>query len=145
MINHAAIELHDSIVQQQETIASDIVVILSAYVHRSDGRPGIDAGTGWIQAAIIRIENGHGHVECPMEISDGSVFVGSKTYVNLLEMPLNAPGPSRIELRGKHGEFVQITGDAIGIELTGEATFVETNKSFEEESDGSPPSPARGH
>jgi len=131
MINHTAIELHDSKVQQQETIGSDIIVILSAYVHRSDGRPGMDAGTGWIQAAIIRIEKGQGHVACPMEIIDGSIFTGNKTYVNLLEIPLNAPGPSRIELRGNHGEFVQITGEAISIELTGEATFVETNKSFQ--------------
>jgi hypothetical protein len=50
------IEIHDSELMSFEVSDDHIILELSpAYIHMSDGRPGIDVGTGWIQNAVIRV------------------------------------------------------------------------------------------
>ena len=51
-----AIELHDSDLAAVK-VAGDAVILCfhPAYIHRSAGKPGIDAGTGWTQDATITI------------------------------------------------------------------------------------------
>jgi hypothetical protein len=50
---NAAIELHDSQVVAVESATGTIIVWLAAYVHRSDGRPGFDPGSGWSQRVAL--------------------------------------------------------------------------------------------
>jgi hypothetical protein len=52
--DNAAVEIHDSTLESIETHSEVLVAMLSAYVHRSSGRPGIDAGTGWSQTVRLR-------------------------------------------------------------------------------------------
>jgi hypothetical protein len=54
MEDNAAVEIHDSTLERIEHEGDDIVAVFSAYVHRSAGRPGIDAGSGWSQALHLR-------------------------------------------------------------------------------------------
>ncbi len=53
-----AIELHDSRVTGIRTEGSDVVLDLDAYVHLSDGEPGVDAGTGWTRPIRITVRDG---------------------------------------------------------------------------------------
>jgi hypothetical protein len=42
----------DSISEQDGSI---VVKLRPAYIHRSDGVPGIDPGSGWVQDAVIEL------------------------------------------------------------------------------------------
>ena len=55
---NAAIELHDSSVTAIRMEGSDVVIDLDAYVHVSEGAPGIDAGTGWTQRVRMTVCDG---------------------------------------------------------------------------------------
>ena len=52
------IELHDSEVLDVAHDGDDVMIPMSAYVHASVGRPGIDAGTGWTQPVRVTIFEG---------------------------------------------------------------------------------------
>jgi hypothetical protein len=68
-----AIEIHDSEVESLLIDVGQVVLeFSSAYIHQSDGRPAIDAGIGWTQRAVIRV--------------DGEVATGSLT-----EYPATCP------------------------------------------------------
>ena len=60
MVANRAIEIHDSALDQI-TLADGVVVLHfpQVYIHWSEGRPAIDAGSGWTQEAVIRIGNAH--------------------------------------------------------------------------------------
>ena len=47
------IEVHDSTVQRITDVSGSVSIDLSAYIHKSDGRLGIDRGTGWVQEARL--------------------------------------------------------------------------------------------
>lgn len=53
-----AIEIHDSALDQialQDGTA--VLHFKSVYINSSEGRPAVDAGTGWSQEAVLRIGN----------------------------------------------------------------------------------------
>ena len=52
-----SIELHDSVLGEIGFAEGDAKLsFVHAYIHRSEGRPGIDPGTGWSQKAELIIE-----------------------------------------------------------------------------------------
>ena len=57
-MQNRAVEIHDSAIDQ--IILEGSVAVLrfpKVYIHSSEGRPAIDAGTGWTQEAVIRVAN----------------------------------------------------------------------------------------
>jgi hypothetical protein len=60
-----------------------------------------------------------------MTIADGSVVVAGHLYDNVVPVPLEAQGASRIDLHGTRGEGASLTGESVAIVLTGEPTYVE--------------------
>jgi hypothetical protein len=125
MNEKTAIELHDSVLERIEAVGSDLLLLLTAYVHRSTGEPAVDPGSGWTQSARVRIHNGRGDAPCPVDIRTGSVRAGDMAYDNVLPVPFPAEGPIRLELQGGLGEIVRLAGDTMSIELTGEPDFIE--------------------
>lgn len=57
-VQNQAIEIHDSALDRI-TLEGGVAVLHfpEVYIHLSEGRPAIDAGTGWTQEAAIRIGN----------------------------------------------------------------------------------------
>jgi hypothetical protein len=51
---HREIEIHDSKLESIATDSANVVLYGSAHSHPSEGRPGLDPGTGWRQHAVIR-------------------------------------------------------------------------------------------
>jgi len=55
-MSQRTIELHDSVIA---TIVLDggttLITFSHAYIHQSDGVPGVDPGSGWSQRAELRI------------------------------------------------------------------------------------------
>src|SRR5579864_2359605 len=110
-----AIEIHDS--ELASLVASDGRVVLefpSAYIHESEGRPAIDAGTGWTQHAVIRID---GEIvaglltELPCELSSGYLTLKGEQSNNLIPIPLDYEGKVELRLTSQFTESVHILGN----------------------------------
>ena len=125
---NAAIELHDSTLERIESSGDEVIAVITAYVHRSAGRPGIDAGTGWSQSLHLRFSRGRatGSLEAiPMELLDGRLDVSSESFANVIPMPLNRIGASRLELRSWNEAKVVLEGDGVMGSFIGPAKYIE--------------------
>jgi len=132
-MSQRTIELHDSVIA---TIVLDggttLITFSHAYIHQSDGVPGVDPGSGWSQRAELRInrssipdvpENG------PYEISDGQLELDGVAYRNELPIPLSHDGFIRLKLSVVDGDGrdseIAVTGRDIELRLIGEAEYIE--------------------
>jgi hypothetical protein len=125
---NAAVELHDSTLERIEWHAGDVIAVLHAYVHRSSGRPGVDAGTGWVQPMRMRFTEGTatGSISAiPLDILDGRLVLSGETVDNMIPMPLSHIGPSRIELESWNDANVVIEGQGVTAMFAGPAEYVE--------------------
>ena len=79
------------------------------YIHSSEGRPAIDAGTGWTQEAVIRLANAHIGGKFSQEsrdayggyahyLSDGSLRINGSVSDNLIPIPLDVQGDIELTL-----------------------------------------------
>lgn len=135
-MQNRAIEIHDSALDRI-ALESGVAVLHfpSVYIHSSEGRPAIDAGTGWTQEALIRIGNARiegefsqesreacrGYAHC---LSDGSLGIGGSVFDNLIPIPLDVQAD--IELKLECGsEVVRVHGTSAKLELIGSAVYVE--------------------
>ena len=125
---NAAVEIHDSSLERIETRGRDVVATIRAYVHRSAGRPGIDAGTGWIQP--VRLEfpkaTATGSIDAiPMELLGGRLVLSGGTFDNLIPMPVMHVGTSRLELESWNDARIVIEGDGVSGAFAGPPEYVE--------------------
>ena len=122
------IEIHDSVLDSVCMEGSHAAVCFShVYIHQSEGKPGVDAGTGWTQVAIIRIEDaviGSSFTEWPRDLSDGYLKVDGEVFDNSIQIPLDQGGNVELRLEGWN-EVVLVSGTHITLELLGEAQYVE--------------------
>lgn len=128
-----AIELHDTVVGRIETTGDVVIVELSpAYVHKSNGRPGWDAGMGAWQHAVLRFVGASiddqrqtfaslagEHPTLPEYLGDGTLHVGGCVYPNLIPIPL-AGGPAELHMVFGSGHELTIRAESIALELVGE-------------------------
>ena len=123
-----AIELHDSVLERIDAMEAECIVVLRAYLHRSSGVPGVDAGTGWIQACHLHFRDGRtsGNVaEFPMEILDGSLETSSERIHNHLPLPIDHAGPATLEVMGWNDSRVVVVGNAVKCVLVGSPHYLE--------------------
>ena len=128
---NSAIELHDSTIAAVDRIRSSVVIRLApAYVHRSEGQPGIDATTGWHQDFDLVISDAV--VEsCPKElncwIADGNIAVGDTLHDNWIPLPFACAGPTSVKFWAitQNSEELVIHGSAAEIVPRSEPQFVE--------------------
>ena len=115
-VQNRAIEIHDSALDRI-TLEGDVAVLHfpQVYIHSSEGRPAIDAGSGWTQEAVIRIGNGHIDGKFSQEsrdggshhLSDGSLRISGSVFDNLIPIPLDVQGEIELTL--------ECWGDAIHV------------------------------
>jgi len=125
---NAAVEIHDSTLECITSDGDALVAVLGAYVHRSSGRPGIDAGTGWSQTVHLRFLRGRASGDegmVPMGLLDGHLDVSGERFNNMFPMPFNRIGPTRIELQGWNGIRIVIEGEGVMAAFVGEARYIE--------------------
>ena len=123
------IELHDSkiaeIVSRHGTV---IVHFLPAYLHKSEGRPGFDAGTGWVQDARLVFEDASisGDLpELPCGVMDGELLVGAERHDNSIPVPFEVTASSKLRIVFNSIHTVTVTGQSVRVELFGEPRYVE--------------------
>ena len=125
-MSNQAVELHDSSVIRIAWDGRTLVLTLAVSMHQSDGDPARDRGTGWSQAAELRIQNAalRETPPLPLWILDGVIAVGLQTYDDLLPLPFDQSGSVVVMLTGAEGTL-RVTGVAAALTLLGEPTLVE--------------------
>lgn len=91
-----AIEFHDSTLDSIiVTENGDVILHLpSAYVHESQGEPGRETGSGWVQEARIYVMGAtvaSSLLELPCDLRDGEIRVDGEIF-QLLPIPFDRHG-----------------------------------------------------
>jgi hypothetical protein len=105
------------------------------YIHSSEGRPAIDAGTGWSQEAVVRIENARiegtfskksreAYGDYAHYLSGGSLRIGDTVSENLIPIPLDLDGDVELTIVCWDG-VIRVRGCSVHLELIGAAEYVE--------------------
>ncbi|HEX4427361.1 MAG TPA: hypothetical protein VH079_18310 [Terriglobales bacterium] len=135
-MQNKVIEIHDSALDQIGLEGGVAVLHFpEVYIHSSEGRPAIDAGTGWTQEAVIRIENARVEGEFSKEsreayggyahyLHDGSLAINSAVSDNLIPIPLDIQGEVELTLEC-WGDIVRVWGSSVKLELIGTPKYVE--------------------
>ncbi|HKW61950.1 MAG TPA: hypothetical protein VJN89_05340 [Candidatus Acidoferrum sp.] len=123
-----AIEIHDSTLDH--FIVHDGLLELhfsSAYIHYSEGRPGIDAGKGWTQEARLLVKDRvirSSFSSLPRDLEDGFIKTDEEVSDDLIPIPLNYNGSVEVRLESS-GEILSVVGTQATLELFGEPSYVE--------------------
>ena len=127
MVNEA-IEIHDSVLENVVIGSAESVLhFKEVYIHRSAGRPGWDAGSGWVQEAQLRFSQAtvEGKFsELPRDLSDGYIRLEGNLSDNLIPIPLDFDGEVELRIEG-WGEVITVRARHVRLELLGTAKYVE--------------------
>ena len=128
-MQNRAIEIHDSTLDSISIQNADAVLHFSAvYIHQSEGIPLVDAGSGWVQEALLRIGAAQisGSISnLPNDILGGQIILGKDVLENEIPIPLSYKGIVEIRLESWNDEVILISGDSAELELIGESKYVE--------------------
>lgn len=126
---NTVIEIHDSrvtaIVSRDGTV---IVHFQPAYLHKSEGRPGVDAGTGWVQEARLIFTDAAAsgvYPEWPCSVMEGELMADGERHPNLIPVPFETSMPTELRLGFNSADTVTVTGRGARLELIGEPRYVE--------------------
>ena len=126
-----AIEIHDSVLAAVSFSQGEAQLHFSSvYIHQSDGVPLRDAGSGWVQKAVLRIHNAKvegAFSELPVDLSDGQTRMGQIVLDSEIPVPLRHKGAFELRLQPMfQGQaVVSFTGSGAELELLGEPEYVE--------------------
>lgn len=122
------IEIHDSVLDGISVLDGHANLNFRAvYIHQSDGKPGIDAGTGWVQKARLQIKEAlieGSFSEIPSDLHDGHIKLGESVLDNEIPIPLTFNGDVELRLES-WSDVVLIKGRSAELELIGEPKYVE--------------------
>ena len=126
---NSSLELHDSKVSSVQSTGGIVTITFeAAYLHRSDGAPGRDEGTGWVQSGYLEFaaasltgapDIGEGW------IVEGSLRVDGAGELGLIPVPFNTSGTVAACFTFKNGCVLRVQAEGGWLTMTGEAAFVE--------------------
>jgi hypothetical protein len=126
---NVALEFHDSEVSAIQSRDESLSVAFSAaYVHHSEGVPGVDPGSGYVQALEMLLQqvSWSGSLgSCLGRLSDGHISVGGQR-LSLVPLPYESGESIKVELVFQNGETLNATAAQVHIGFTGEPRFVES-------------------
>jgi hypothetical protein len=105
------------------------VILRPAYIHQSVGKPGVDAGSGFVRN--ITLEFGEARIEgeigaLPSDIFDGEFEAGTQAFRNEIGLPCDWDGAAALILfLSPDNRRIAITGRGVRATADSEAVFVE--------------------
>jgi hypothetical protein len=124
-----ALEFHDSEIARASIEGPDLVLTFSAaYVHRSSGNPGIDAGQGYLAPLVLAFRGARctGDLSrCIGTLSDGALD-GPDIPRGLLPLPFTTTNPVHAHLQFTNGTTLDVHAAGMDCRITGEERFVES-------------------
>jgi hypothetical protein len=128
-MKNRCIEIHDSKLDAISIQGGDAVLHFpKVYIHESAGTPGVDAGSGWVQEAVLRISGAavkRSFSKFPADLLDGYIKISDSLLENVIPIPLNHNGIVELRLETWNDEVVLIGGGSVQLELIGEPRYVE--------------------
>ena len=128
-MSHSAIELHDSEVERISKEGDSVLIsFVEVYIHKSEGIPGVDPGTGWLQKAELHLEDAsiEGKApDLPRWISDGRLTIGDKIHDNEVPIPLDQRGEITLWVLFVTGDEVEFRAKRISLTLFGESRYLD--------------------
>jgi len=129
---NTTIEIHDStVVEISKQDGTVVVHFLPAYLHKSEGRPAFDSGTGWGQEARLIFSEASvsgNFPDWPCDIMDGEIIVDGKRHDNLIPVPLDVAKFTELRLVCDSIHIVKVTGCGVRLDLIGEPKYIEEVK-----------------
>jgi hypothetical protein len=123
------VDLRESRIGAIRQAASHLFIALDRlYVIRSEGIPGVDAGTRWRQAGELVLREASVEdqpPELPASISRGKVKVNQFSYVDMLPLPFESQGHIAVvlELSGGAARLV-LSAEHAKLSLLGDAKYI---------------------
>ena len=126
---NSALEFHDSGVSSVRAVAGEVRIELpSAYVHRSEGRPGKDQGSVFLQPAELVFSNAVLSEEagpCTGAISDASISVNGREFSNMVPIPFRGEGVISASFTFESGAILTVNGSGVSCQVSGNPVFLE--------------------
>ena len=125
-----AMEFHDSTFDGLQTDGANLTLRFSAaYIHESEGEPGLDAGISWVQEVRLHFGNAFtsgSMSELPCYLWDGQISLADE-WLQMVPVPLEYSGTVELKLveNGQVDGQVEVTGTHVRMELSGEPKNVE--------------------
>jgi len=122
------IELHDSsIVAVSWADGVAIVMLCPVFVHRSEGRPGVQPGTVCQRTAMFTITNATVSAKgrLPAAVRAASLRIGTIDYLDVLPEEGMYADDIKLALDLSETEHLIVTGDQLLVNLTGEPSHLE--------------------
>jgi hypothetical protein len=126
---NSAIEIHDSSLVSIEKHGDLLELRFDAYIHTSEGTPGVDAGTGWTQDVILFFDDGilEGSItQWPADLYDGTLEIDGEAIENTIPIPLDRKGNIQLTLKPKFiDDPILVRSTHVLLELEGAPIYVE--------------------
>ena|ERR1035437_6910993 len=126
---NSIIEIHDSEVAEIGECDGTVTVhFQSVYLHKSEGRPAYDSGTGWVQEAQLVISEASvsgDFPDWPCSMVGGEIILDGERHCNLIPVPLEVRKLTELRLICDDIHTVTIKGRGVRLELVGVPRYVE--------------------
>ena len=128
-MTNRAMEFHDSTFDGLDRDGANLTLRFSAaYIHESEGEPGLDAGIGWFQEVRLHFANASSGSmsELPCYLWDGQISLAGES-LQMVPIPLEHSGKVDLKLieNGQVDGQVEVTGTHVRLELCGEPKHLE--------------------
>jgi hypothetical protein len=120
------LELHDTTIVAFTEVGEQLFVLMRAFIHQSEGKPGIDKGDCLLQAVVFTFTNPTiegNNDEYPSWIIDGDLVVGENKYSNMFSIPFSGENVE-LKLTLDNGKMLNILSKQLEVTLLGEPEFV---------------------
>ena len=123
------IEFHDSTLKEIIYNGDEVVLCFDeAYVHHSEGIPGLDKGTGWVQR-IDLVCHGVSVIELPDDLPNdldfGFYVINNEKTENMMKLPFETKGEIEIVLITQYGKRLQLKAKSAFTKEVGKARYIE--------------------
>ena len=123
-----SLEIHDSVVAAVTINGDDLIVSFApAYIHESSGEPGVSAGVGCLQDALMHFTGVTTVLEEPATtgtVSDGYIDIdGARHY--LIRVPYKASGKINALFTYTSGQTFAVAAAGLECSSTGESNEID--------------------
>ncbi len=123
------LELHDSTLKEIKLDGTAITLYLDkAIVHHSEGTPGVDKGTCWVQRIDILLKNAliiKKPDDIPNDIDYGHFIIDNKKYDNMIKTNFQASTEIEVVFITMYGNKLKIKAKHIIISEVGEPEYLQ--------------------
>jgi|WetSurMetagenome_2_1015567.scaffolds.fasta_scaffold70980_4 hypothetical protein len=122
------VELHDSEISTFLVEKDSGILSIKGIMHYSEGQPGVDAGTCWLQNIELQF-SGISTLKIPDHIpeiiSEGRLVIDGSVFENMFELPNDISGEIELDLLTMYNEQFYVKVNRINGTAIGEPKYIQ--------------------